>query len=52
MTNIPLTKLPTETLRDKSRALTREELLSDEIQTLIDDMIETMQHAKGVGLAA
>jgi len=39
-------------LRVQARQLTREEILSDEIQRLIRDMRETMQDAPGVGLAA
>lgn len=37
------------TLRRKARPVTR---FDDDLQTLIDDMIETMRHANGVGLAA
>ena len=36
-------------LRKKSREVTE---VSDRIQELLDDMIETMYHAEGVGLAA
>lgn len=39
-------------LREKARALSREELLSPAIQTFIDDLIETMRDANGAGLAA
>lgn len=39
-------------LRQKARELTREELRSSAVQTLIDDMIETMHDADGAGLAA
>ena len=39
-------------LRETARALTPEEILSDEIQRLIRDMQETMHDAPGVGLAA
>ena len=39
-------------LRERSRTLTREEILSPQIQDLIDSMRETMHHAPGVGLAA
>lgn len=37
------------TLRQKARPITR---FDDDLQTLIDDMIETMREANGVGLAA
>ena len=39
-------------LRAQARRLTREEIISDEIQRLIRDMQETMRDAPGVGLAA
>jgi len=39
-------------LRTQARQLTREEIISDEIQRLIRDIQETMRDAPGVGLAA
>ena len=39
-------------LRERAREVTADELASDEIQGLIDDMIETMRSAGGAGLAA
>jgi peptide deformylase len=39
-------------LRQRAREITREELRSDAVQRLIDDMIETMRAAHGAGLAA
>src|ERR1700689_1721241 len=39
-------------LRQTARALTRDEILGDEIRSLIRDMKETMHDAPGVGLAA
>jgi peptide deformylase len=39
-------------LRGPARSLTREEVTSDEIERLINDMRETMYDAPGVGLAA
>ena len=39
-------------LREKAKALTLEQLKTDKIQTLIDDMIPTMYKADGIGLAA
>jgi peptide deformylase len=39
-------------LRNKARLLTRDEILSDEIQNLIQDMKAAMRAAPGVGLAA
>jgi peptide deformylase len=39
-------------LRQPARPLTRDELLSERMQALIDDLIETMRDADGAGLAA
>jgi peptide deformylase len=39
-------------LRERARELTREELGSGPIQTLIDDMVATMRDANGAGIAA
>ena len=39
-------------LRERARELSLEELRSDSVQGLIDDMIETMRAADGAGLAA
>jgi len=39
-------------LRERALFLTLEELASQETQTLIDDLIETMRDANGAGLAA
>ena len=39
-------------LRQPTRMLTREELLSEEIQSFLDDLVETMREASGTGLAA
>ncbi len=41
-----------EILKKKSREVPKEDILSDKIQVLIDDMIETMHKYNGVGLAA
>ena len=41
-----------EILRKKSREVELDEITGDKIQSLIDDMIETMRHYNGVGLAA
>ncbi len=41
-----------EILKKKSREVPEEEILSEKIKTLIDDMIETMHKYNGVGLAA
>jgi peptide deformylase len=39
-------------LRERAREVTPEELRSEEVQRLIDDMIETMRAASGAGMAA
>ena len=39
-------------LRERARDVTPEELRSEGVQSLIDDMIETMRAANGAGLAA
>ena len=49
MTILEITTLPDPVLRRKARSVTR---FDDRLQTLIDDMIETMRAAPGVGLAA
>ena len=49
MTIRPIVTLPEPVLRRKARAVTR---FDKNLQTLIDDMIETMRDAPGVGLAA
>ena len=41
-----------EILRKKSRDVEIEDITGEKIQTLIDDMIETMHNYNGVGLAA
>ena len=39
-------------LRERAREVTPEELRSDSVQGLLDDMVETMRRANGAGLAA
>ena len=41
-----------EILRKKSREVEIDDITGERIQSLIDDMIETMHHYNGVGLAA
>ena len=47
-----ITKMGHPVLRQPARELTRDELLSPAVQQLIDDMVDTMRDAEGVGLAA
>src|SRR5262245_23966908 len=39
-------------LRQVARAVTREELVTPQLQTFVDDLVETMRDADGAGLAA
>jgi peptide deformylase len=48
----PIVRLGHPALRDVARALSPETLASPETQQLIDDMVDTMHEAHGVGLAA
>lgn len=41
-----------EILRKKSREVNVDDITAEKIQSLIDDMLETMYHYNGVGLAA
>ncbi|HEY8002363.1 MAG TPA: peptide deformylase [Solirubrobacterales bacterium] len=52
MTVLEILEIGHPTLRERARELTPEELSSPEVQTLIDDMIETKRAANGAGLAA
>ena len=49
MTLRQIVTLPEPVLRRKAKPITK---FDKELQTLIDDMIETMRDAPGVGLAA
>ncbi len=49
MAAIPIRTLPDPVLRQKAKKISR---LDPSLRKLIDDMIETMHEAKGVGLAA
>jgi peptide deformylase len=49
MALLDIVTLPEKILRQKARPVMR---IDDELQQLIDDMIETMREAPGVGLAA
>lgn len=52
MAVLPIRVVPDPILRKKGVRLTPEQIHSRRIQKLIDDMIETMRDAHGVGLAA
>jgi peptide deformylase len=49
---LPIIHIGHPTLRQRARELTRDEVASDEMQQFIDDLVETMRHANGAGLAA
>lgn len=48
----PIVRLGHPALRTVARAVPLDKIGAPEIQQLIDDMVETMQEARGVGLAA
>ena len=52
MTVLPIVTVGDPVLRERARELSVEELRSDEVQRLVDDMIETKRAAHGAGLAA
>jgi peptide deformylase len=49
MSQLPIVSIPDKMLRQKTRPVTR---FDADLQRLIDDMIETLRQANGVGLAA
>jgi peptide deformylase len=49
MSKLPIVTIPAKVLRDKTRPVTK---FDADLQKLIDDMIETLREANGVGLAA
>lgn len=52
MAVLPIVQLGDPILREKARPVSREELASPAMQRFVDDLIETMHHAHGAGLAA
>ena len=52
MTVLPIVTVGDPVLRERAREVTPDELRSDAVQRLIDDMIETKRAAHGAGLAA
>lgn len=52
MAVLPIATVGHPELRIVAKEVTREELASAEVQQFIDDLVETMRHANGAGLAA
>lgn len=52
MTVLPIATVGNPGLRIRAAEVTREELASVDVQSFIDDLVETMRHANGAGLAA
>ena len=52
MTLLKIAQIGAPVLRERAREVTAEELASPELQTFIDDLVETMHDAAGAGLAA
>jgi peptide deformylase len=52
VTVLPIAKVGDPVLRERTRELSREELRSPDVQSFIDDLIETKRAAHGAGLAA
>lgn len=52
MPHRPVFKNPSDVLRKKSEVVTRDELASTDIQTLIDDLLDSMRIENGIGIAA
>ena len=51
MTARPIATVGHPVLRERAREITLEELASAEVQTLIDDLVDTMHAAHGAGIA-
>jgi peptide deformylase len=52
MAVLPIATVGNPGLRIRAAEVTRDELASDDVQRFIDDLVETMRHANGAGLAA
>ncbi|HVU73650.1 MAG TPA: peptide deformylase [Mycobacteriales bacterium] len=52
MTVRPILRVGDPALREVARSVTRGELAAAEVQTLVDDLVDTMRAADGAGLAA
>ena len=52
MSVLPITRIGDPVLRTPTRPVTRDELSSPEMQRFVDDLIDTVRHASGAGIAA
>ncbi len=52
MTVRPILAIGHPVLRQRAREITADEVVGEAVQTLIDDLLDTMRHANGAGLAA
>ena len=52
MSVLSIVEIGAPVLRQVAKPLSQEEIASDSVQSFIDDLIETMRHANGAGLAA
>ncbi len=52
MTVLPIITIGHPTLRLQARKVSVDELATPEMQTFIDDLVDTMRHANGAGIAA
>lgn len=52
MSNLSIIKNPSDVLRKKSELVSREDLTSPQVQTLIDDLMDSMRVENGIGIAA
>lgn len=50
--NRPVFKNPSDVLRKKSETVAPDELASDDIQTFIDDLLDSIRIENGIGIAA
>ncbi len=52
MSLLNIVTVPDPILRKRAKRIMKDEVKNEELQRLIDDMVETMEEEKGIGLAA